>query len=362
VPGAGVREFRRSLSALLLVDDDSTLFLGCDETVGRTPSIERLQRRDDGFASHTSFAVSDFIDLPDPQEDKGRVGEIDIEGLDEHGGYLWLTGSHCCNRKAPQMDAPLKKQIERLARVERGANRFLLGRIPLQKDGTTTTLARRHDGRQAGRLTTSLVKELARDPHLGPYLQRFDGEDVFLPGKDNGLDVEGLSVGEREDGSVRLLLGLRGPVLRGYAIVLELCPAGEGELELEPFPGSRGALYRKHFLDLDGLGIRDLGFFAEDLWILAGPTMVLRAPATLFRWHAPFPIVEKGDSLTRMGGGRLTREVTLPPPNGREYPESFGLLRPSEGPFREVLVIHDTPAEERLVGDLGLLADVVALP
>ena len=38
-----------------------------------------------------------------------------------------------------------------------------------------------------------------------------------LPSKDNGLDIEGLAVLGN-----RVYLGLRGPVLRGRAIILEL--------------------------------------------------------------------------------------------------------------------------------------------
>ncbi len=52
---------------------------------------------------------------------------------------------------------------------------------------------------------------LEDDEHLAPFLA--------IPGKDNGLDVEGIAV--RGD---RVLLGLRGPVLRGWALVLELRP------------------------------------------------------------------------------------------------------------------------------------------
>src|SRR5688572_16831167 len=103
VPGSKEkREFRSSLSALLLMDAGKTLLLGGDETVGVEPSIERLSLQADGsYAEHHSLSVSDFIDLPDDRRDKGRVGEIDIEGMAEEAGYLWFTGSHCFNRKRP---------------------------------------------------------------------------------------------------------------------------------------------------------------------------------------------------------------------------------------------------------------------
>ena len=73
---------------------------------------------------------------------------------------------------------------------------------------------------------------------------------MSIPSKDNGLDIEGLAVKEG-----RLLLGLRGPVLRGWAIIIEIEPfeSEAGVLELKEI-GEDGAKYKKYFLDLNGLG------------------------------------------------------------------------------------------------------------
>ncbi|WP_445187429.1 DUF3616 domain-containing protein [Pseudonocardia sp. Cha107L01] len=98
----------------------------------------------------------------------------------------------------------------------------------------------------------NLANLLAEDEHLAPFLA--------IPAKDNGFDVEGLAVhGET------LYVGLRGPVLRGFAVVLELLPeeAAPGRLRLVPIEGER--CYRKHFLDLGGLGVRDLCPHGPDL-------------------------------------------------------------------------------------------------
>ena len=56
---------------------------------------------------------------------------------------------------------------------------------------------------------TPIRRRLRKDPVLGPF--------VGLPSKENGLDIEGLAV--RGD---TVLLGLRGPVIRGYALVVRL--------------------------------------------------------------------------------------------------------------------------------------------
>ncbi|WP_223526514.1 DUF3616 domain-containing protein [Pseudomonas sp. BF-B-26] len=64
------------------------------------------------------------------------------------------------------------------------------------------------NGRRHG---NDLAAAIAEDPQLRDFLR--------IPGKDNDFDIEGLvMIGSR------LLLGLRGPVLRGWAVLLEIGP------------------------------------------------------------------------------------------------------------------------------------------
>jgi hypothetical protein len=170
----------------------------------------------------------------------------------------------------------------RLAEVKHPKARRLLARVPLQ-DGTgipdsTVPATATHDELSAARLSSrdgqSLVDALRADEHIGPFLA--------IPSKDNGLDIEGLVTLPP-----RLLVGLRGPVLRGWAIVLELeprlDPADPTLLHLAPLDSPAGRSYRKHFLDMDGLGVRDLTRHGDDLLILAGPTMLLDGPSRILR-------------------------------------------------------------------------------
>lgn len=64
-----------------------------------------------------------------------------------------------------------------------------------------------------------------------------------------------------------------------------------------------GRPYRKHLLDLDGLGVRDLCPHSDDLLVLAGPTMDLDGPVRLFRWRGgclvDAPTVVRGEVLVR---------------------------------------------------------------
>lgn len=69
----------------------------------------------------------------------------------------------------------------------------------------------------------------------------------------------------------RIWLGLRRPVLRGYAEVLglEITEKAPGRLEVRRVENERR--YRKHLLDTRGLGIRGMRLNGDDLLLLVGP-------------------------------------------------------------------------------------------
>ena len=122
----------------------------------------------------------------------------------------------------------------------------------------------------------------------------------------------------------RVYVGLRGPVLRGWAVVLELRPHADPDdptrLRLRDF--ADGSPYRKHVLDLDGLGVRDLCPDGDDLLVLAGPSMDLDGPVRVYRWrraaHAADSEVVRDDALTRV--------VDLPYGEGDDHAEGICLL------------------------------------
>jgi hypothetical protein len=184
------------------------------------------------------------------------------------------------------------------------------------------------------------------------------GKPVSIPGKDNGFDIEGIVVRPGAGGASRVFLGLRGPVLRGWATILELSPI-EGEkpsqLVLGPIDSGGKALYRKHLLHLEGLGIRDMRADGDDLLILGGPTMTLDGHVGLYRWRDAL-LPGSGDTLTELAPGRLEHVLAMPYGRGDDRPEGFLRL-----PSGELLVVYDNPAEARLRGEHGVLADVIAL-
>ncbi|AEH08312.1 DUF3616 domain-containing protein [Candidatus Frankia meridionalis] len=327
------------------------LWLGGDETA----TIERvtLGAAGDIYDNHVSFPVGDFLPLPAGPDADGAIPEIDIEGFDRHGDYLWFVGSHSLTRKRVRPHHATEDALRALAKIRKNANRHLLGRIPVvTQDGLPTLVgsAAAPDGAGGQRTAAALglrkqtrvTTVLKGDEHLGPFLT--------IPSKDNGLDVEGLAVvGER------VYLGLRGPVLRGWAVVVELRPTeGDGQdLGLRPLDG--GLPYRKHFLNLDGLGVRDLLAQGDDLLVLAGPTMDLDGPVRVYRWRG----AARAATSVVVDDEALVRVLDLPFGEGDDHAEGIAL---APGDPSSILVVHDSPAAHRRPAPGVILVDVFRLP
>jgi Protein of unknown function (DUF3616) len=340
---------------------DGALWVASDELSDGRIALSRLSPEAPAvFAEHRQFPLEAYIDL---FEGPQREAEADIEGLDYADGYLWFTGSHSSKRKKPK-GRNRQEDLNRLARVETEANRYLLGRIPLV-DGMPAKSGP-HPTRQGERLSAArlaggeggnvLAEALRDDPHLGPFLCTMHGErdgvHAILPlaSKENGFDVEGLAAYDR-----RLILGLRGPVLRGWAMLLEIEPQLRGDrlLGLAEL-GDRGRLYRKHFVDLAGLGVRELSRDGDDLLILAGPTMAVDGAMRIYRLRDALAL-EDG-SLTTEADGQLASLFDLPTVRGGDYAE--GLV-----PFRwrdhnGLMVLYDVPIDARRPARGAVFADV----
>jgi hypothetical protein len=173
-----------------------------------------------------------------------------------------------------------------------------------------------------------------------------------VPAKENGFDIEGIA--GRGD---RVFLGLRGPVLRGWATVLELEVKTTKSGRLKPRKiGPDGKRYAKHFLDLHGLGIRELAFDGDDLLLLAGPTMDLDGPVTLYRWRG----VLEAPGQSVVPSDRLEPVLDLPYGRGEDHAEGICWLAGDDG-ARELLVVYDSPAKHRLHDHTAIEADVFVL-
>ncbi|GAA5157115.1 DUF3616 domain-containing protein [Pseudonocardia eucalypti] len=317
--------------------DGDCLWLAGDETA----TVERLRADSDGYGEQRVFPLAELVDLPGPPEE-----EADIEGLARSGGYLWAVGSHSLVRRRVKAEHSDKQAIRRLRKIRRDVNRYVIARLAVQPgdDGLPELARATGDGRSSALFGAAgednLADLLADDDHLAPFLA--------IPAKDNGFDVEGLAVhGES------LYIGLRGPVLRGFAVLIEVRPEDDepGRLRLARIDGDRR--YRKHFLDLGGLGVRDLCPHGRDLLVLAGPSMDLDGPVRVYRWHDA--AVAETSEVAR--GDELSVELELPYGDGDDHAEGIALL-----PDSRLLVVYDSPAEHRRPDEEVVLADVVRLP
>lgn len=342
------------LSAVLLTGN--TLWVANDETI----SLERLSLQESTsvsghrYGEHQQFRLDEFLQLPKPPTtDPDELEEVDIEGLDFRDGYLWLIGSHSLKRKKLEekhKGEPIADSFARLRKVAADGNRFLLARIPVTEEQTLakevtengpSRIAARLRGNKKG---NDLTQALAEDVHLKSFFS--------IPSKDNGFDIEGLCVmGER------IFIGLRGPVLRGWAIVLEISVKAVDDdpttLELKAL-GPDNRLYRKHLLNLNGLGVRDMCAQFPDLFVLAGPTMDLDGPTAIYRW--PGVAQTEGDSVTF----NLQKVVDVPYGDGADHAEGMTIFK-SESGGTSVLVVYDAVSKDPANED-SLTVDMFELP
>ena len=326
------------------------LWVAGDEACG----LDRLRRLDPigseqlRFGEACDFPLTELLDLP------GADGEeADLEGMAAADGMLWVIGSHGLKRKNAKPDRSDADNAKRLAKLALDGNRRLLACLPIENDaaGKPCLVRKTSDGRLALRLkgdaqTNQLTRALADDPHFGPFMA--------IPGKDNGFDIEGLAV----DGQ-RLLLGLRGPVLRGWSALLEVAvEARASSLQLLPLD-DEGTLVRKHFLPLDGLGVRDLHFSGDDLDILVGPAMVLDGAIRVFKWPAARAQLAANRSPVRFASA-LERLMTLPHGVGTDRAEAICHLPPALCDGRPAwLVLYDAPGATRREGEHTVFGDLL---
>jgi hypothetical protein len=293
--------------------------------------------------------LKEYIDLYNAE------GEVDIEGMDYSGQYLWFTGSMSQKREKVKGDKR-KKDIQRLGNVTFEQNRYMLGRVPVQGGELFRSVNDPHapaNQLRAAALPKSgdrniLLDALQDDEHLGAYVSN------PLPSKENGLDIEGLAVRGN-----KLLLGLRGPVLAGWAMLLEIEveetePGVLGLCEI----GDQGRLYKKHFLNLGGRGIRDLVLDGDDLIILAGPTMDVEGTMLFYRLADAVNL--KKDSLFEPDSKHLQLLFALRYAETRNHPEGMAIM-PCLGEERALLVVYDLADEVRMNGKTGVYADVYRL-
>lgn len=233
----------------------------------------------------------------------GGGDEIDVEGITHEGSAIYVVGSHSLVRKKVEDDKTYKKNRSRLAEVKRETSRESLFRLTLGAGGNVVD-----------RKVTSLRAALEGDE----YLKRF----LDIPGKENGVDIEGIAVANG-----RLYVGFRGPVLRGNFVPVLVCDFDD--------PASGNEVI---FVNLDGRGVRDLARVTNGFLILAGPISDGDDAFRLYHWDGLD--VVPGD---RPAGhpGVCTYLCDVPAEPGRK-PEGIAVTQDS-GSAIEMIVVFDGP-------------------
>lgn len=334
------KDLIKNMSATVVIGDD--IWLASDEKM----SVEKLVKKDEHlWELKESFNLSTRIALPVTGE---KDNEIDIEGMDYKKGHFWVVGSHSSKRKKAKSGNPTET-IANLQTVEREGNRFVLAKFALsdgklaEKGASLRALDKDVAPYEKLKASSSPITDLLQnDPHLSSFLA--------IPSKDNGFDIEGLAVSGK-----RVFLGLRGPVLRGVAIVLEIevDVATDDPTVLKLKELETSVYIKKHFLDLKGLGVRDLCFLGEDLLVLAGPTMQHDGTISVFRWK----------NATTTGKESFQEpEKLFDIPHGEGTNRAEGLtIFSKDADSVSLLVICDSPSEDNLDGKDGLKANIIKI-
>jgi hypothetical protein len=279
-------------------------FLWTVSDEGRT--LECLRKKGKGFKLERQYGLDEiFADVPGADDGD----ELDLESIGIADGALWLTGSHCRVRAKPLNDGAPGAAIEPNSRIKDRPSRALFGRIALDQSGGALGAARALPFAERG----SLRAHLAEDAFLEPFLA--------LPSKENGLDIEGLAI---LAGSA--FLGLRGPLIDSFAAAVELSLDSAFQISASHL----------HFIDLGGLGIRDLARDGDSLIVIAGPVTGASGPFRLCRWTpSRTPAVQSAQLLFEW-------------PAGQEKPE--GLCVTERGGKRGAVLLYDSPRESRVHG------------
>jgi hypothetical protein len=336
------------------------LYLANDEGT----RLLRLQRtKPSRYASCEAIDFKDIFDLPGK---KTNDKEFDLEALavdtlDKKIVRLWMIGSHAMGH-----DEPPNSELKRLG-LKRQRNRLLFGCVQLDAQGGIIEHSGRHlriTGGKETHTTEFLSAVRAAPPQATGFVHEIEaltGQPIsetvarnigwFAPytlasTKENGLDIEGLAIRRRrkDPSKVVALVGMRGPVIDGFAVIVEVEVRDQDarELAIEGKP-------HFHLLNLKGFGVRDLEWRGDDLLILAGPTMTRQKESALFCWRGAWGATgARGDVRNVSEVGTVERIARLPMPTD-DGPEVITAIAPGSD---DHMLLRDGDNKGRIDGSV----------
>jgi uncharacterized protein DUF3616 len=282
-----------------VVSTDNFLLLGADEGVGQDKNANLIQILQQVTPGH--YQCHHRIDLFTGNQKDGL--EMDIEGLDMQDGRLYIVGSHTLKRPKVKLDKSYQqnRKVMKGKSITAEKNRDWLFRLQLNEDLTVKSKER-----------VSLRKIINHDPVLKPFSR--------IPGKENGIDIEGIAVS-----GDWLYLGLRGPVLRGnYVPVLKL-----------QFDAPKKT-YERLYVQLSGRGCRDIKRISDGFLLIAGPVGDGLYPFQLYHWNGLDMLPGRNKSEEECG--KMHWLGDLPITSGK--PEGLAIQQENED-YYDILVIYD---------------------
>jgi hypothetical protein len=274
------------ISALAIVGD--YLVIGSDET-------NRCQILKANNGGYTLLPGGDVVLADNDQE-------VDIEGICRRGRQVYVVGSHSYVRPRLHKEETYANNREQIEKIRVHPTRDVLARFSLQEDGKAVSIEK-----------TSLRSVIDANPVLRSFAR--------IPGKENGVNIEGLAIKGGE-----LYIGFRSPVLHDNYVPVLIC-------DFEHVDAAKLI-----YVNLKGLGIRDLTAASEGFLILAGPMGDGPGSYRIFYWNGfdCLPGVER-----REKPGEI-RELCRIPQVGNEHAEGIVITKDEER-FYEFLIVFDGP-------------------
>ncbi|MGD8590128.1 MAG: DUF3616 domain-containing protein [Chromatiales bacterium] len=269
--------------------------------------------------------------------------ELDIEGIARDGKWYWVIGSHSMKRKSLKTVEELKKKQQerqqdgkelsehynrkRIETVELEPTRGWLYRVKINNQGKVE-----QDSIQRGTLRNIFANH--------SVLSRFTN----IPSKENGIDIEGLAVipGNNDSEKTKLLVGLRGPSLRGPRAVVLVIEA-KGKISDDGMPILDIELKKTRYLALEGRGIRGISEMetrGDGYLVLAGPVGDEPTSYQLYHWNGKDTIPEIDDQNAE---GNVVKLCEIPSPADQPKAKAEGVQFLSKDDKKvQFVVVYDS--------------------
>ena len=283
------------LSAIVKFRD--FLIIGSDEAVRAGNFIQILRKTADN-----RYQVHRDILLFKGNKKFGK--EMDIEAIAAAGDSVFVVGSHSAVRPRIKTKSKYWKNQRKLndGSIKRQKSRDRLYRLKLARDGKL--LEKDH---------TSLRRIIENHP----MFKTFAG----IPGKENGVNIEGLAV--RGDW---LYVGFRGPMLRGNHVPIM-------KLKFDN-PGDRPQTL---YVDLGGRSIRGMTAVSSGFLIIAGPVGDGPGSYQLYHWDGKDALPGRGRGAGDVGHVNLLGEIPVPA-GGKA--EGIAVLE-EDGQLYDLIILYD---------------------